>query len=182
MASKTGVGIILAIALVFFVATIVWFVCKEAVKLCLSSAWSPANCLSRVARTTSTGVASNVNEHQTQSATAASNATVVEIEHDTPFPPDVPPPYSSLYFQNSLHRAITRFAEILKRWPEPAHTRFLYIKRLSLYIKPLSRTGFVGPPKSYRLSRGVPCYRDVTASFSIILTSLKMSALTAAEE
>ena len=102
MASKTGVGIILAIALVFFVATIVWFVCKEAVKLCLSSAWSPANCLSRVARTTSTGVASNVNEHQTQSATAASNATVVEIEHDTPLPPDTPPPYSSLCFPTSF--------------------------------------------------------------------------------
>ena len=74
MEGKTGVGIILAIALVFFAATIVWFVCKEAVKLCLSSAWSPANCLSRVARTTSTGVASNINEHQRQSTNAASKA------------------------------------------------------------------------------------------------------------
>ena len=95
-------GIILATVVVFFVVMFVWvvrFMLNEAGILCPLYAWSPANCLSRLARTTSTGIASNSHEHQTQSATATSNVTaVVEIEQDTPLPPDVPPPYSPLYF------------------------------------------------------------------------------------
>ena len=93
-------GIILATVVVFFVVMFIWvmrYMLNEAGILCPLYAWSPANCLSRLARTTSTGVESN-NGHQTQSATTASNAFVVEVEDDTPLPPNVPPPYSSLYF------------------------------------------------------------------------------------
>ena len=90
------VGIVL-FGVVATIITITYYMCKRTRK---PPNLPPRNVNLNAPQTGAVRVIGNDLEMQLGNAAAATNITVVEVENDAPLPPDAPPPYNSLEFEN----------------------------------------------------------------------------------